>query len=427
MFQFTTETIINSAFDSNGKTPKFFADGKQFVVTRVGKFNPDCCSKVTRTVYAASSIESLTNGLNTPAGVVTGLNGGSVLRLDIKLKRVDSYRSDYANDMTYNSKQLDYEITLGGVSTAATTDTLETIAKKFIAVVNKEVAQSDNAYIDIEWKNNALVISCVDPFQRFVSAEIQLVHTPLNSTTGYYSLTGLDTYETVVDLIATASEFVAGNPGFGTFFQLVKNHRLPTQDNTHWLANNREERPVPGGKYNQYAVTQSIVRDNMGLSAVGMQVTSVTNHIFYVLDTLAADFEKALEDAKFEVVDLIKASGAYVDNSGKQIVGIDENLFGGRDTSKDTAGMKQVNFTIDNLPKNGEVTIDQKNIAYDIFYNQTAGTGKQADYATTADGKFAEDNTNVYSVLALPNYPIKITVTDKATTEVIKVIEYTVA
>lgn len=428
MFQFTTETIINSAFDSNRKTPKFFADGKQFVVTRVGKFNPDCCSKVTRTVYAAPSIESLTNGLNTPAGVVTGLNGGSVLRLDIKLKRVDSYRSDYANDMTYNSKQLDYEITLGGVSTAATTDTLETIAKKFIAVVNKEVSQSDNAYIDIKWENNALVISCVDPFQKFVSAEIQLVHTPLNSTTGYYSLTGLDTYETVVDLIATASEFVAGNPGFGTFFQLVKNHRLPTQDNTHWLANNREERPVPGGKYNQYAVTQSIVRDNMGLSAVGMQVTSVTNHIFYVLDTLAADFEAALKAAKFEVVDLIKANGTYIPNAEVQDVDLD--LWTNLNKDQLTAGTKQINFTIEDLPKSSTVTIKQANAALAYYYPgmdpDADGYNKVADYVIDANGNF-EDGTNVYSVLGMPGEPIKIDIFKQGEDTPFKTIEYTVA
>lgn len=420
MYQFTTETIINSNKDSNGKLAKFFADGKYFRVTRVGNFNKDCCSKVTRTKYEAPVIEELVTDLsNLKSGATFVPVKDNIYRLTINLYRVDSNRSDYANDLTYNAKQLFYE------AKADDTDVDKLIAK-FIKCWKYEVTTDDNVYVEISTPSTKkLTIKCTDPYQRIGLATIDLIHTPLNGTAQYTSLTGLDSFETVVNL-SKEGTLTKGNVGFGTFFQLVKNHRLPSIDNTYWLAVNREERPVPGGQYNEYQLTSSIVRENMGISAVGMPVTSTTNHIFYVLTSIASDFEAALKAAKFEIVDAVKASGAY-DKNGVQVVGVDENLFGGRDKSKDTAGMKQINFTIDNLPKSGEVQIKQENDAYDIFYGQAEGTGKTGTYTTTADGLFTEDNTNVYSVIALPGYPVKVTITDTTTSEIIKVIEYTVA
>lgn len=38
MYQFTTETIINSNLDSNGPTPKYYNTNDIFKVTRVGNF-----------------------------------------------------------------------------------------------------------------------------------------------------------------------------------------------------------------------------------------------------------------------------------------------------------------------------------------------------------------------------------------------------
>ena len=41
MFQYTTTTVINSALDSNGVTPKYSGDANAFKVTRVGTFKKD--------------------------------------------------------------------------------------------------------------------------------------------------------------------------------------------------------------------------------------------------------------------------------------------------------------------------------------------------------------------------------------------------
>jgi hypothetical protein len=78
----------------------------------------------------------------------------------------------------------------------------------------------------------------------------------------------------------------------------MKNHRLPTIANTSWFASHQDERPIPGGKYNQYQMTIETERDNMGTSVVGQTAISKTNHIFYILDgEVSTAFEKAVKDA----------------------------------------------------------------------------------------------------------------------------------
>lgn len=417
MYQFTTETIINSNKDSNGKLAKFFADGKYFRVTRVGNFNKDCCSKVTKTKYEAPVIEELTvdfNGKFTPVK-------DNIYRLTVNLYRVDSNRSDYANDLTYNAKQLFYE------AKADDTDVDKLIAK-FIKCWKYEVTTDDNVYVEISTPSTKkLTIKCTDPYQRIGLATIDLIHTPLNGTAQYTSLTGLDSFETVVN-INKEGVLTKGNIGFGTFFQLVKNHRLPSIDNTYWLAVNREERPVPGGQYNEYQLTSSIVRENMGISAVGMQVTSTTNHIFYVLTSIASDFEAALKAAKFEIVDAVKANGTYIPNAEVQDVDLD--LWVNLDKDQLTAGTKQINFTIEDLPKSSTVTIKQANAALAYYYPgmdpDADGYNKVADYVIDANGNFS-DGTNVYNVLGMPGEPIKIDIFKQGEDTPFKTIEYTVA
>lgn len=417
MYQFTTETIINSKFDSNGKLAKFFADGKYFRVTRVGNFNKDCCSKVTKTKYEAPVIEELTvdfNGKFTPVK-------DNIYRLTVNLYRVDSNRSDYANDLTYNAKQLFYE------AKAEDTDVDKLIAK-FIKCWKYEVTTDDNVYVEISTPSTKkLTIKCTDPYQRIGLATIDLIHTPLNGTAQYTSLTGLDSFETVVNL-SKEGTLTKGNVGFGTFFQLVKNHRLPSIDNTYWLAVNREERPVPGGQYNEYQLTSSIVRENMGISAVGMPVTSTTNHIFYVLTSIASDFEAALKAAKFEIVDAVKANGTYLPNA--EVQDIDLELWVNLNKNKLTAGTKQINFTIEDLPKSSTVTIKQANAALAYYYPgmdpDADGYNKVADYVIDANGNF-DDGTNVYSVLGMPGEPIKVDIFKQGEDTPFKTIEYTVA
>ena len=57
---------------------------------------------------------------------------------------------------------------------------------------------------------------------------------------------------------------------------------------------NLDENPIIGAKYNQYTIHYCTNRGVLGTNAVGDTVKSVTTHVFYVNQNVAADFETAL-------------------------------------------------------------------------------------------------------------------------------------
>ena len=297
MFQFTKERIINSVLYDGVNVFQGQAEDKskkQEAVLRVipgDNFYKDSklgkTSKITKTAYEAPVYEKLVVSLldfSTDAAKKIIDPNSNIFRLSVVLKKVDEYQSDYMDATTYNHKQLWYE---GKGSTAA-----EVVADLVNAVKN-EKNQSANVYVNIDGTGSQLTITCTDYAQKLVSVELQQVFTPLNSTTGYTTLTGADSYKVIQDLLSEGN-LTAGTVGFGTTRQLMKNHRLPTIANTSWFASHQDERPVPGGEYNQYQMTIETERDNMGTSAVGQTVISKTNHIFYILN---GDVSKAFEDA----------------------------------------------------------------------------------------------------------------------------------
>ena len=292
MFQFTKERIINSVlydgldvFQAGTDVLRVIPGDNFYKDSKLGK-----TSKVVKTAYQAPVYEKLVSTID----ISKADKNSNIFRLSVVLKKVDEYQSDYMDATTYNHKQLWYE---GKGSTAA-----EVVADLIKAVKN-EKNQSANVYVSIEGTGSQLTITCTDYAQKLVSVELQQVFAPLNSTTGYTTLTGAESYQVLQDLLSVGT-LTNGTVGFGTTRQLMKNHRLPTIANTSWFASHQDERPVPGGKYNQYQMTIETERDNMGTSVVGQTAISKTNHIFYILD---GDVSKAFEDA-------VKAAGLVLAN-----------------------------------------------------------------------------------------------------------------
>lgn len=98
-----------------------------------------------------------------------------------------------------------------------------------------------------------------------------------------------------------------GANGFGTYHHLAKDLRLPTAENTRWLAINANERPTVGAKYDQYIINYCAPSmANPGVSLIGQHQMSSTTHVFWVNEAVAADFEAALAKASLtpEVVAL---------------------------------------------------------------------------------------------------------------------------
>lgn len=289
MYQFTTETIINSNLDSNGVLAKFSGANGTLSISRVGNFKAAEVISCFKNAYVAPVKEKIVKT------VTTVPTATKVYRLSIKLKRQDSYTSDYANDMSYNALQKYYEVT--GVSTAAA------LVTAFVAAINKEARLRDAFYVTpTDGGSASLTLEVVDEYTHFIAATIEEVT--------YASLTGYDSFTTLEDLFATGSVTV-GKEGFGTVKQISKNLRLPTLANTNWTAINQEEKPVAGGQYTQYSIRIKTARGAMGMNVVGQSVDSITDHIFYVLSTLVSSFETALTNAGITIVAAKPGAGAF--------------------------------------------------------------------------------------------------------------------
>lgn len=86
---------------------------------------------------------------------------------------------------------------------------------------------------------------------------------------------------------------------FGTGEWILENLRFPTHVNTRVASPNSDDMPIAGQKYVQYAFEYAVPKRGFhGQGTVGQAVTSVTHHIFYVLESIDADdiFKQLLGD-----------------------------------------------------------------------------------------------------------------------------------
>lgn len=286
MYQLTKETIINSNLDSNGVSTKFFADDANnvFSVLRSGNFPASRVTSAIKIPYVAPVKETLTKTITTANSDAT-----KTYRLYVKLRRVGSFTSDYANAMTRNFLEKFYEV--AGV----TSGTASTLVASLEIAINKENNFKDNVYFTVSKSGAAITLTAIDEYTHFEKVEIQEVKASSASLTGYDSFTVLE------DVLATGS-LTAGTEGFGTVKQITKNLRLPTLANTNWLAIGQDERPIPGGTYNCYILKlKTVDAEQGGVSTVGQELTSVTTHKFYVLSSLVTAWESAMTEAGIQI------------------------------------------------------------------------------------------------------------------------------
>jgi hypothetical protein len=119
------------------------------------------------------------------------------------------------------------------------------------------------------------------------------------------------------------SYFTPGTEGMGTVARLQKNNRVLTAANITPYGFDRDERPVPGGKYHQFTIQYVSERRHQTAGVFGAIDQSLVTLVFFVLEADAATFKTKLEnlgtiadvksaaiDAKEEVVAKTKATKA---------------------------------------------------------------------------------------------------------------------
>lgn len=282
MFNFTTTNVINSNLDSSGKDLWTAKEGSLNIL-RVNNFKKENVEAV----YKSKAYEAELEKVIIPLIPDNSVKAGDQLRLDIYVGLTQaSQDSRYSNDMIYNGKAFSVEYIIKGsgnsIDKAATVKTLKNTIKKYQLLVYGD-PQLD-AVID----ETNITLTAKTEFQRFKSVKVSK-YTPNDKP---YS----EQYTSIWDLQDHPANITAGKEGFGTYTYLLHNLRLPTTEHAHYMAIGDVEMPVIGALYDQYTIKYCVKRGPLGLNGVGDQVTSVTNHVFFVRKDLST-FEDAIKTA----------------------------------------------------------------------------------------------------------------------------------
>lgn len=271
MFQYTNTIVLNSLKDVTTGLNKIVQGSDNIEVKRVNKFLKSNVSAMYKRAASDPVIGKAEFTITNP--------GAGIYRLKLYIRLSGSQNSYYSNDFVFKGKPFVYEFKIASNSTTATD-----VAKEIKRVIDKIQAFYGDKYIKTEVAEDKLTIHGVDEYQLFTEAKIQKLNTAANNP-----LTN-EVFEDVTEGTITKSV-----EGFGTYTHILKDLRLPTIEARKFEAVNQEELPVPGAKYNQYIIEYKVDRGLFGGAAVGQQVTSKTTHVFYVLDSLATEFETALK------------------------------------------------------------------------------------------------------------------------------------
>lgn len=271
MFQYTNTIVLNSLKDVTTGLDKIVKKSDYIEVRRVNKYLKSNVSAIYKRVASDPVIGK--------AEFTIANLGVGVYRLKLYMRLSGSQNSYYANDFVFKGKPFVYEFRITSESTKAAS-----IAKEIKRIIDKIQAFYGDKYIKVEASDTKLTIHGVDEYQLFTEAKIQKLNTAANNP-----LTN-EVFEDVIE-----GTIIKSVEGFGTYTHILKDLRLPTIEARKFEAVNQEELPIPGAKYNQYIIEYKVDRGLFGGAAVGQQVTSKTTHVFYVLDSLAAEFETYLE------------------------------------------------------------------------------------------------------------------------------------
>ena len=309
MFDYTKETVLNSVTDKNVQ-----AITGLLRIFRVGEYKVDYKSTniADGKVYKAKGTEG-TKATATITAVAgnSGSNGGKY-RVTVNMKNNSKFYADYATAVWKFQKPIYAEFTVVG---DITDNTAQLMATK-IANAIKLALPENNKYVTVAANGANVVITASDATDMFESVVIEK-YTP-NSvlpSEGEYAVS------TAVGTIVTTDNKVP----FATGDWLVENLRFPSYPNTRYNSINGDETPVPGQLYTQYSFRYVAERKNLsGIGSVGQRLVSITNHVFYVLSTLADAFEAKLKTA-FENVKFIAANTVEVEIIGNDSIKADGN------------------------------------------------------------------------------------------------------
>ena len=289
MFKWTNTLIVNSNLDSSGKA-KWSAQPEDTDSGVVGSFEFKRVNKFLKPNVVHIYKRAASDPVLGKVTFTMDNQGVGNYRVALYIRLSGSQNSYYSNDFVFKGKPLMYEFAVKDASATAAD-----IAKEAARVIEKIQTIYGDHWIKASANGNNLVIEGMDEYQLFTKAEIQKFDPTLNT-----ALVGGEFVTIATALPADDPDYdgvntiVKSKEGFGTYWMILKDLRLPTLEARRFAALNEEELPVAGAKYNQYTIYYCKERGIMGGDAVGEVTKSMTTHVFYVKEDLAADFETAL-------------------------------------------------------------------------------------------------------------------------------------
>lgn len=222
-----------------------------------------------------------------------------IYRISLYVTLSGSQDERYANTRVLKGKPIfvEFEVTAKENTAALVADKVIAITKKYLQMVYE-----DKIINIVKDSTTGIIIKGISGEQRF--SKVALEKWENNDwTTLDESINGVAGTKITVTAI--------GDNGFGTYRNIIKDLRLPTAANTRWTHIVQDETPVLGGMYDQYTIVYCVHRGVLGSDAVGEDVTSITEHVFYVKSDVKVDWEAAL--AKLGTVTDVDAAGTVKD------------------------------------------------------------------------------------------------------------------
>ena len=304
MFKYSVTSVINTINDYATGLPLFEglvgetqADGTvledRLKIKRGLEFKKSNVQAVYHRGYRAAVNPEYKVALDTVAATP------GIYRISLYVTLSGSQDERYANTRVLKGKPIfvEFEVTAKENTAALVADKVIAITKKYLQMVYE-----DKIINIVKDSTTGIIIKGISGEQRFSKVALEkwenndwtVVDESINGVAG--------TKITVTSI---------GDNGFGTYRNIIKDLRLPTAANTRWTHIVQDETPVLGGIYDQYTIIYCVHRGVLGSDAVGDDVTSITEHVFYVKSDVKVDWEAAL--AKLGTVTEVDASGTVKD------------------------------------------------------------------------------------------------------------------
>lgn len=280
---FHTQTIINSNYDPDSKAVLWTTDGSgddaHVKIKRDFDFFKNNEKGKVLSIYNRKGSEPTMCEVSIDVTDFVSTSGKKYYRLDVYVSVEGAEPFILANQWVQKGRPFWIELVASEKDSDA-----EALAAKWAKEINKSrMFQIDKDLITATVEGSVITLKGNQEFLRLKT----VILNEYNSDSEY-----ADKVAEIGDEAITLEN--RGTNGFGTYSQIVKDLRLPTAANTNWTHIRQAETPVIGGVYDQFIVKYCAPAVNDGMQAVGQKLDSVTTHVFWVKNDVAAEFKAAL-------------------------------------------------------------------------------------------------------------------------------------